>query len=159
MTREHTFVVYGVPEPQGSKTAIPNKRNPNRPFLVEGGDNAARERRKSWRSEVIAAAKQDFAGPPFDGPLKVEIKFVFPRPASARKAQHYKVSKPDVDKLARAVMDALTLARVIVDDSRVAYLRCWKELADAEGRVAIGAAVRITEMDPADAGLRAGPQD
>lgn len=41
-------------------------------------------------------------------------------------APTYVTTTPDIDKLCRLVLDALTIAGVIVDDSRVAVLRAEK---------------------------------
>jgi Holliday junction resolvase RusA-like endonuclease len=137
--------VYGTPEAQGSKRAILPK-HAKRPIVVEGGDDDSKARQASWRREVISAAQQGWAGPPMDGPLRLEVRFVFPRPASIRKSAYLKSTTPDVDKLCRALMDALKLARLIVDDARVADLRALKVLADRDGQISIGAVVRLTEL-------------
>lgn len=139
--RHHEFIVYGVPQPQGSKKLLTPKGR--RPVMVD--DNRATLR--SWRAETVAAAQLGWDGPPMDGPLLLEARFVFPRPTGARKAARLKSTKPDLDKLVRALCDALTAARVIRDDARVSVLRCQKLLADAEGSMSIGATVRVTALN------------
>jgi Holliday junction resolvase RusA-like endonuclease len=141
--RVHTFQVYGEPAPQGSKKALPNPRDPQRPFVVD--DN--KPQLKSWRAETVAAAQELWEGPPMDGPLRLEVRFTFARPASAKRWWRLKRTKPDIDKLCRAMMDALTSARVITDDARVADLRALKVLAAPDGSTPIGATVRITEIN------------
>jgi Holliday junction resolvase RusA-like endonuclease len=136
--RTWQFQVYGTPEAQGSKRAILPK-HAKRPIVVEGGDDDSKARQASWRREVISAAQQGWAGPPMDGPLRLEVRFVFPRPASIRKSAYLKSTTPDVDKLCRALMDALKLARL-------ADLRALEVLADRDGQISIGAVVRLTEL-------------
>jgi crossover junction endodeoxyribonuclease RusA len=77
------------------------------------------------------------------GPVMVSAWFVFPRPAhhylpanSRRPARELRLDaprfvdrKPDVDKLARALLDALTNV-VIEDDAQVAGLMAWKVYDD-----------------------------
>lgn len=45
---------------------------------------------------------------PFQGPLTVELRFYLPRPKSAPKSREWPTTRPDLDKLARSVLDALT---------------------------------------------------
>ena len=56
-----------------------------------------------------------------DDLFEVWIRFVYPAPKSA-KASRYKASRPDVDNLAKSVMDGLGRCGVIGDDSRVVRL-------------------------------------
>jgi Holliday junction resolvase RusA-like endonuclease len=139
-TRVHEFQVYGIPAPQGSKKLVTPKGR--RPQLVDANQVSLR----SWRSEVVACAQAGWEGPPMDGPLQLTARFVFPRPKSLRKGVVLKDTKPDLDKLVRSVMDALTSARLIRDDARVADLRTRKVWADADGAVSIGATIRVREL-------------
>lgn len=128
------FVVLGVPQPQGSKTRT-----------RYGGmreDNAAL---MPWRDSVIAAARtamSDGDVPTELGPVGVEAMFLFARPRShygtGRNANtirpaapiRYHAQKPDADKLLRALGDALTIARVLRDDSQIASMTAFKQWAD-----------------------------
>lgn len=61
----------------------------------------------------------------FDGPVSVTVQFYLPRPKSlARKVEHH-LKKPDVDKLARCLLDALT-GVLIPDDRCVVELHAAK---------------------------------
>lgn len=62
----------------------------------------------------------------------VNIEFVLPRPMSTpKRSTPPAIKKPDLDKLARAILDALTHT-VIADDSQVVNLRASKRLAELD---------------------------
>lgn len=68
------------------------------------------------------------------GPMFVQATFWLPRPKSHYRtngelkpvAQWWPITRPDTDKLTRALLDALTLAGVWVDDSQVVQLTAEK---------------------------------
>jgi len=131
-----SFDVPGVPAPQGSKRYVGNGQ------MVESSKALP-----SWRSDVRAAASAalstDTYTGRYDAPVIVQIAFLFARPRShygtGRNAATLKASAPavgpvsrnraDVDKLARAVLDAIT-GVVIADDSQVVTLSASKGWAD-----------------------------
>lgn len=137
------FEVLGEAKPQGSK----------RGFVVRRRDGShgvamAESSRdvKSWRQQVAAVAFATMLGrPAIIGPVRVELHFFRARPkghygsgknATAIKgsAPPHPISKPDVDKLSRAVCDALT-GIVWRDDSQVIQLvacKHWGEPARCE---------------------------
>lgn len=144
-----TFFVCGVPAPQGSKRAIPIKRggvHTGKVSLLE----SAGDKLKQWRRAVSAVAAQH---EPITGPVGVHVTFGMHRPKShygtgknagvlkPSSPQHHAV-KPDIDKLARATLDALTTSRLIEDDSRVIDLRATKIYIEPGGTT--GAAITIT---------------
>jgi Holliday junction resolvase RusA-like endonuclease len=114
------FHVDGVPAPQGSKKAfVP--RGASRPVVLD--DN--RGRLREWRALVQAAAVEAVGGrPPLGGPVMVAVTFWMPRGASVKRA--YPSVRPDLDKLERALLDALTIAGVFGDDSQVVEIRSRK---------------------------------
>ena len=130
-----TAFIPGVPAPQGSKTAVLRGR---RPVLIEASKTTA-----PWRATVTAHVRQAMTEQ-INGPVRVACVFDFPRPAShfgtGRNAgmvrpgapSIYKASKPDLDKLLRAVLDGVTDAGAWRDDSQVAHLSAVKRWADAE---------------------------
>jgi Holliday junction resolvase RusA-like endonuclease len=88
-----------------------------------------------WRALIATAAaramKQEM---PFTGPVQVQLTFYFPRPKShtvAQREQPYVTTREryDVDKLSRAVLDALTTSACYGDDSQVAHLEATKYYA------------------------------
>jgi Holliday junction resolvase RusA-like endonuclease len=136
------ITVFGVPSPQGNKTAyVVGKRitwrgqyavvNP-RAVIVEGRairrkDGTLSQGRvnfKRWRADVERAARSwafNAAHAPIAGPLRVGLTFYLPRPISIPRHTLYPTKKPDVDKLARAVLDSLK-GSAIDDDSDIIVL-------------------------------------
>lgn len=116
--------VAGQPAPQGSKRHVGNG------VMVESSKAV-----KPWR-ESIRHALLDEHGQPrvtFDGAVVVELRFVMRRPASTPKRRTPPaVKRPDIDKLARAVLDAIGSAGVWRDDSQVTQLAAMKRIADLE---------------------------
>lgn len=144
-----TIAVTGTPAPQGSKRA----------FVVNGRAVVTEDSKKTkpWRQDVKAAALDAMAGrPPAEGPVEVTIAFALPRPgyhfgtgrnAGVLKATapSYVDKKPDIDKLTRSTLDALTEAQVFRDDAQVAVLVVGKEYATAPARP--GATITVTRLD------------
>ncbi len=133
-----SFVVHGIPAPQGSKT----------PWGTEANANT-----RPWRAAVAAEAAAAMEGmPPFSGPLELVVVFTFPRPKS-----HYRhgsqshlvkhtapiipATKPDLDKLLRAVGDSLT-GIVCRDDAQIASIRATKLYGSPS------AAITVRQYDP-----------
>jgi Holliday junction resolvase RusA-like endonuclease len=122
-----TFEVIGDPIPQGSMRAFA-RRGGGRPILT--ADNV---RTRPWKDAVAwhAAQARKFTA---TEPVAVELRFTLRRPkghslkgGNLRKgAPAYHGTKPDIDKLTRAVLDALVEAQVLADDSLVAVLRVAK---------------------------------
>ena len=132
------FDVLGTPAPKGSARAF-YKAGMKRAVIVK--DNS--DRQKSWDAAVRDAASSAvgaLTSPPFvDTPLEVTIVFRMARPAGhwgkgrnagklAPRAPRAPRGKPDIDKLARATLDALT-GIVFDDDARIVDLMLRKEYA------------------------------
>lgn len=126
MTSLRVFVA-GKPAPQGSK----------RYLGVKGGKGITVESSKAvapWRADVRDAVAGEmgewFATFQPGQALHVELNFVMPRPVSTpKRSTPPAVKRPDVDKLARAVLDALSSAGVWCDDSQVTHLVASKRIA------------------------------
>jgi Holliday junction resolvase RusA-like endonuclease len=112
------FQVFGDPVPQGSKRGFVVK---NRAVIVD--DNKATLR--SWRSQITDVARAELNGDAPDlGPVRVTMMFFLRQPKRPKAA--VPITKPDVDKLARAVLDGMTDAGVFRDDSQVTTLTARK---------------------------------
>ena len=123
--------VIGIPAPQGSKRHLGNG------IMIE-----ASKKVKPWRQDVKEAALNHYHGPVIDGPVEIEIIFLFARPKShygtGRNANNLKTSAPvfmtskargDIDKLERSTYDSLsetTGGTVLKDDSLVVKNRSMK---------------------------------
>lgn len=145
---ELRFRVVGAPGPQGSK------RHVGKGVMVESSKLV-----KPWRQDVVAAATKAAAEQGWHPPREVRVVAVF---TFRRPQHHYRTGKfshelrpnapvwhanqPDLDKLARSTLDALTTAGVIGDDAHVCDLHPMKIWANAGE--AVGAYIVITA--PAD---------
>ena len=122
------FTVYGHPQTAGSKRAFIVKTNTGGQRAIVTDDNA---KGKDWKGDVKQAASAVVqAGQALlQGPLRLSLVFLLPRPAShygsGKNAAVVKGSsprhpdkKPDVLKLARCVEDALT-GVLWVDDAQI----------------------------------------
>jgi crossover junction endodeoxyribonuclease RusA len=118
------FFVPGRPAPQGSK------RHVGRGIVVESSREVG-----PWRERVALAAHQamvDVDGrlPVVAGAVTVALTFVLPRPKSTPKRRTPPATKrPDVDKLARAILDAIS-GVIVVDDAQIVELHATKRLAE-----------------------------
>lgn len=113
-----TFTVHGIPAPKGSKS-FKGMRG-GHAILVESSKALP-----AWDAAVYAGAMRSCGTAPapfFPGPVRVRIIFTMPKPTSSPKSRLYPDTKPDIDKLVRAVLDSMKRAGVYVDDSRVVSL-------------------------------------
>jgi crossover junction endodeoxyribonuclease RusA len=126
------FFVSGAPTPQGSKRAFVVK---GKPVLTE----SAGDRLRIWRQDVRFAAKaaMEQASPdgwePLTGAVDVTLWFRLRRPKSLPKRVYYPVKRPDLDKLVRAILDALTSVGVFRDDAQVVTLDAFKRFDEKSG--------------------------
>ena len=127
------FTVFGIPKPQGSKTAMPFRRKNGKlgANLLEGSTPKSRAAFKDWRSAIAHAAStwnaRHLASPPaLEGALAVTLHFFLPRPKSLPKRVLFSSKKPDLDKLVRTVFDGMT-GILFKDDSQIVSLRASKE--------------------------------
>lgn len=138
--------VIGIPQPQGNKTGFVNKKT-MKVVMTEGRRPEARRQFHDWREAIRLAAVDwlDANGKPgaIDEPMMITIAFFLPRPKSAPKRVTHHTTRPDLDKLGRAVLDALTQSGMIADDSRCVALSLYKTFAIEESP---GARIRIAPM-------------
>jgi Holliday junction resolvase RusA-like endonuclease len=121
---EFSFTIFGVAQPQGSTRAF-MPRGWTRPVITT--DNA---KVKPWRQELaqtaMVAMHECGAKLAARGvPISIVLTFHFDKPKSEKKFAVHKVTKPDLDKLLRAVLDALT-GIAYADDSQVTECRVAK---------------------------------
>jgi crossover junction endodeoxyribonuclease RusA len=121
------LLVPGKPEPKGSMRVGRH-----------GGIFSSNPRLKGWQQQIAVAfaAERNGAGVLL-GPIYLELVFRFVRPAShytakgaLRKGAAAYPGRPDLDKLARGVLDGLT-GVLFRDDSQVVELDAAKEYSGA----------------------------
>lgn len=120
------YFVLGMPVPQGDLSASPrsgklyHKNKALEPWRYSIAWQGRREMRRQFGDTE-----------PVDGPISMALEFVVKRPAGTAKtrATPPAVKKPDLDKLTRAVLDALT-GVVYVDDSQVVHINTTKRMAE-----------------------------
>lgn len=112
------FRVVGQPIPQGSMKVI------NGHIIHSQGSALA-----AWRSLVALAAKRAGATPT-DAPISMTLIFIIKKPKTV--TRQYPTVAPDLDKLVRAVLDALT-AIAYRDDSQVIDIRALKIYGETPG--------------------------
>lgn len=124
-----SFFVHGIPVPQGSLRTF-----------IHGGKVAvtsANKNLRSWRQDLAIMAQRAVLDAGWldhakRAPVGVTCTFQFPRPGSLPKRITQKVTKPDLDKLVRSVLDALTNT-VLYDDAQVIRIEATKEFSDITG--------------------------
>jgi crossover junction endodeoxyribonuclease RusA len=140
--------VAGTPAPQGSKRGYARQGAGGKLHvsMVESSDRV-----KPWREDVRQACLEvqpkgwEWLG---GESLVVKIVFVMPRRKADRptKPTAPHTQKPDLDKLERAVLDAIGSAGVWGDDSQVVALHGYKRRA--EPGEPTGAMIHIEPFDP-----------
>lgn len=134
MTQYLALHVPGQPHPQGSKRHVGGGR------MIEASKGL-----RQWRNHITAHALAETihaerrgARWPATGPCTLIVTFHFTRPK-----HHYRTGKyahllrdvapremqvgPDLDKLVRAVGDAMTLGGVVIDDKQIMVIRAAKK--------------------------------
>jgi crossover junction endodeoxyribonuclease RusA len=116
-----SFAVSGTPVAQGS-------------MVLRRGRvaHASSGRLTQWRHAVAWSARAVMTTQPLGGPVRVVVRFSVPTPATR---------PPDLDKLTRAILDALT-GIVWLDDRQVVSLHATKGQSATPG-----VAVTVTPCD------------
>lgn len=129
-----SFTVYGVAEQMGSKRALIPK-GWKRPIVTDTNRNL-----KAWQALVASSAQQAIQQlhPAVrqlitDG-VRLMVTFYLPRPKSLPKRRQAHVARPDLDKLVRAVGDALT-GIAYADDSQIVDVLALKRYTTGIPRI------------------------
>lgn len=126
------FVAFGEPATQGSMRAFVSKAT-QRAIAVP----MMAKKLKAWRSTVAQAARSAMhPWPAYQGLVKVRAQFVLERPKKPKR----ECPRQDLDKLTRAIGDALT-GVCYLDDAQV----CVWEVSKTYGSPA-RAEVEVTEL-------------
>jgi len=119
------FFVPGIPRPKGSMRAIISKST-GRAIAKEDNKSS-----KDWQKAIAAAAKLNAPQRSLNGAVELHLMFHFEKPTSAKRPSPS--VRPDLDKLCRAVLDALTKARMYDDDGQVCQIKAEKRYSDTPG--------------------------
>ena len=130
-----SFHAAGTPAPQGSKTR------------TRFGFRESSDRVKPFRDAVVAAAARaadaEYLLGPLTPPYAVELWFYIAKPRTTRAEHPVAPTVGDLDKLVRAVGDALTQSGPIRDDRFIVRLYAEKAWAVDEDP---GVIVRVREL-------------
>lgn len=142
LTNRIEFAVEGVPKPQP------------RPRAYRRGDFIGLYNPPDadvWRHTINQAGREYVPSEPMEGPLRVGMLFVMPRPKSHLKANGelkpsspaIPTTKPDIDNLIKAVLDEMTKMKFWLDDKQVAVIQANKIY---EGESKRGLIVNVREI-------------
>lgn len=110
--------VLGVPVTQGSMK------------VRRGRITHSDDKLMPWRELIAWHVRQECAAQgltePLDGPVAITATFTVRRPPSIPRSRWAPWVKPDIDKLARGLLDAVVLGGAIVGDSQVITLMLSK---------------------------------
>jgi crossover junction endodeoxyribonuclease RusA len=143
------FVVRGIPVPQGTARAFVAGGR----AVIATDSNRANSPIGAWRTAIATEARQAIGEAELlDGPVAIHVEFVFPRPKAHYRAggeirldaPRYHRSRPDADKLLRALLDAVT-GVLIRDDSQVAD--AWAQKLYEDERIRPGARVVVRSLE------------
>jgi Holliday junction resolvase RusA-like endonuclease len=119
------FFVPGIPQPQGSKRGFVSANG--KVSVVESATGV-----HPWRADVKVFAAEAMRGHElFTGPVRMRCDFVLKRPVSTPKRPPTPpaIKKPDLDKLLRAIGDALK-GTVYAEDSLIVEIIGTKRIAE-----------------------------
>lgn len=139
------FFVPGIPAPKGSARAFYIKK------LGRSVITNANAKTKPWEATIRAEASGHGCKPDFVGEVHVEAIFHFTRPKGhygkrglRDSAPAANTKKPDIDKLARTLLDALT-GVAFIDDAQVTQLVVSKRYVTAGGQPGVTVTIHGTD--------------
>lgn len=137
-----TFTVPGLPAPQGSKKAFRAPKS-GKILITENSKFVG-----PWRDRVALAAHMVWNGAPVltEVPVKVRVEYVLKRATGTPKTRPTPPAiknNGDIDKLDRAIFDAIT-GVIIADDKLVIESHSTKRIAEIGE--ATGAVITIEEL-------------
>ena len=115
--------VMGEPIPQGSTRTFITKSG--KPIITHSNKNL-----KEWRQRIATEAQKERPKRwDMDHAILLGVDFLMPRPKTLPKKVKEDIKRPDLDKLIRAVLDALT-GIYFKDDAQVVQVFAGKRYAD-----------------------------
>jgi Holliday junction resolvase RusA-like endonuclease len=134
-----SFFVAGLPQTKGSTKGFvgrSKKTGKLRAFLTN--DNV---KNKGWAALVAWEARKVAPPKPYAGPVYLGLTFRLKKPKRP-KHSFYHITKPDWDKLARSVGDALKEGGIYNDDAQVCEVSCQKIYASVQ----VGVQIVVREL-------------
>ena len=117
--------IIGIPATAGS--FVPRKRKNGSLYLLRSGSQKHKEWRRTAEFTIRQAVKLWEWEVNQDDEYSVSLSFLLPKPRTVSRAQPN--VKPDIDKLCRSTLDALTVGKAIDDDARIIQLTASKTYA------------------------------
>jgi len=149
--RRIVFTVLGQPETKGSaKAIVPKKwaddahRAGTVPRAIVTNDNPSAA---AWEQRIATEAQTVASDGLFVGPVIIAVTFWLPRPKSLPKYVRHHLTRPDCDKAARCVLDALS-GVLYHDDKQVVALHVRKLFAAPAAPT--GARIVVEEAEEPD---------
>jgi crossover junction endodeoxyribonuclease RusA len=134
-----TFFVAGIPAPKGSLKAFPIRHKDGRMSSILTNANS---KTKPWEDSIKLVAMGNAPTTPSINAISIDCTFKMLRPKSVRPSKRlHCITRPDLDKLLRTVLDALT-GIFFADDSQVISLVAGKEYSDS-----CGVEIKIKEIE------------
>lgn len=130
MSDAFEVTIPGPSCPQGSARAFVNKKT-GKPVITSASKGLA-----AWRSHAVRciAARMAEKGleSPIEGPVSVEVTDYRKRPKGRAKRHQWPDLRPDLDKIARATLDAIEASGLLRSDAQVCRLDAWKLYSDTD---------------------------
>ena len=116
-----TFVVLGLPVPQGSMRHVGGGR------IVSKSPKL-----KEWRTKIAQVVREQVGEPAHRLPVSVTVIFTFNRPKTV--TREMPTVPPDLDKLQRAIGDALSIdCKYLIDDAQIVEWHAQKAYGTPAG--------------------------
>lgn len=131
-----SFFVPGNPVAQGSMKAVRNHATGQAMLTSTSGQNL-----KHWRDAIGLTARQQVTDIIDEGPVCLSLWFLVSRPKSAPKKRTHPSVKPDIDKLTRAALDALS-GIAYRDDAQVVSLHVGKRYCQEDEQPGVQVVLR-----------------
>lgn len=142
--RSVTATIHGKPVTQGSMKPIVH-RHSGKAIVIQDHKSEL----NAWRGRIAITIRSRREGRSFTGPVSCELVFRLRRPKAHSgvngvfpSSPAYPTVKPDIDKLARAVLDALTQSGVWRDDSQAVEVTARKMYADGDTKPGVTITLR-----------------
>lgn len=131
------FTVYGEAKPQGSTRTRTFRDAKGQ--LKTAITHSNRESLMQWRQDIRNAIQihaPELRTNLVRGPIAIRIRFAMTKPPSVSKRRLFPVVAPDLDKLLRAVGDALEHT-VLHNDSQIVHWDTWKVYTEGRAQAVI----------------------